>query len=148
MAEGKLRLPLFNSLSARLLVLTMFFVMLSEVLIFAPSIGRYRLVYLQDRIGAAHLAILALEATPDRMISDELERELLTHVRAHAVVLQKPRAKVLILSAKMPPKVDASFELSEGTFFGLIGQAFITQDVDLGLLAEVLEQALDESRAP
>ena len=29
-----------------------------------------------------------------------------------------------------------------------IGQAFITQDVDLGLLAEVLEQALDESRAP
>ena len=126
MAEGKLRLPLFNSLSARLLVLTIFFVMLSEVLIFAPSIGRYRLVYLQDRIGAAHLAILALEATPDRMISEELERELLTHVRAHGVMLQKPRAKVLILSAKMPPEVDASFELSEGTFFGLIGQAFIT----------------------
>ena len=126
MAEGKLRLPLFNSLSARLLVLTMFFVMLSEVLIFAPSIGRYRLVYLQDRIGAAHLAILALEATPNKMISDELEKELLTHVRAHAVVLQKPRAKVLMLSAKMPPKIDASFELSQGTFFGLIGQAFIT----------------------
>ena len=126
MAEGKLRLPLFNSLSARLLVLTMFFVMLSEVLIYAPSIGRYRLVYLQDRIGAAHLAILALEATPDKMISDELEQELLTHVRAHAVVLQKPRAKVLMLSAKMPPKIDASFELGQGTFFGLIGQAFIT----------------------
>ena len=126
MAGGKLRLPLFNSLSARLLVLTMFFVMLSEVLIYAPSIGRYRLVYLQDRIGAAHLAILALEATPDKMISDELEQELLTHVRAHAVVLQKPRAKVLMLSAKMPPMVDASFELGQGTFFGLIGQAFIT----------------------
>lgn len=126
MAGGKLRLPLLNSLSARLLVLTMFFVMLSEVLIYAPSIGRYRLVYLQDRIGAAHLAILALEATPDKMISDELEQELLTHVRAHAVVLQKPRAKVLMLSAKMPPKIDASFELSQGTFFGLIGQAFIT----------------------
>ena len=126
MAEGKLRLPLFTSLSARLLVLTIFFVMLSEVLIYAPSIGRYRLVYLQDRIGAAHLAILALEATSDKMISDELEQELLTHVRAHGVVLQKPRAKVLMLSAKMPPKIDASFELSQGTFFGLIGQAFIT----------------------
>jgi signal transduction histidine kinase len=126
MAGEKLRLPLFNSLSARLLVLTIFFVMLSEVLIFAPSIGRYRLVYFQDRIGAAHLAILALEATPDKMISDALEQELLTHVRAHAVVLQKPRSKVLMLSAKMPPKIDASFELSQGTFLGLIGQAFVT----------------------
>ena len=126
MAEGKLRLPLFTSLSARLLVLTIFFVMLSEVLIFAPSIGRYRVVYLEDRIGAAHLAILALEATPDNMISDELEQELLTHVRAHAVVLQKPRAKVLMLSAKMPPKIDASFELGERKFFDLIGEAFMT----------------------
>jgi len=33
---------LFASLSARLLVLTIFFVMLAEVLIFAPSAGRYR----------------------------------------------------------------------------------------------------------
>jgi signal transduction histidine kinase len=126
MAEGKLRLPLFTSLSARLLVLTIFFVMLSEVLIFAPSIGRYRVVYLEDRISAAHLATLALEATPDNMISDELEQELLTHVRAHVVVLQKPRAKVLMLSAKMPPKIDASFELGERKFFDLIGEAFMT----------------------
>ena len=39
-------LPLGKSLSARLLLLTIVFVMVSEVLIYAPSIGRFRLVYL------------------------------------------------------------------------------------------------------
>ena len=48
MAEYRLRLsPLLKSLSARLLVLTIFFVMLAEVLIYAPSIARFRLVYLE-----------------------------------------------------------------------------------------------------
>ena len=77
----KLSLPPFvKGLSARLLVLTIFFVMLAEVLIYAPSIGRARLVYLQERLGAAHLAILALEATPDFMVSEEIEIELMDHV--------------------------------------------------------------------
>ena len=34
--------PLGKSLSARLLILTVLFVMAAEVLIFAPSIGRFR----------------------------------------------------------------------------------------------------------
>jgi len=52
-----LRLPsrplsLGKSLSARLLLLTIVFVMVSEVLIYAPSIGRFRLVYLEERLAA------------------------------------------------------------------------------------------------
>src|SRR3546814_2323330 len=42
--------PLTKSLSAKLLLLTLAFVMLAEVLIYAPSIGRMRVVYLQERI--------------------------------------------------------------------------------------------------
>ena len=50
MVRRPLHLPSFASgLSARLLVLTAVFVMLAEVLIHAPSIARYRLVYLQGR---------------------------------------------------------------------------------------------------
>ena len=44
--------PLGKSLSARLLLLTILFVMVAEVLIFAPSIGRFRLVYLEERLAA------------------------------------------------------------------------------------------------
>jgi hypothetical protein len=36
-----------QGLSLRLLVLTALFVMVAEVLIFAPSVGRFRLSYLQ-----------------------------------------------------------------------------------------------------
>ena len=59
--------PAAAGLSARLLVLTVAFVMLAEVLIYAPSIGRFRSVYLQERLADAHLAILALEATPETL---------------------------------------------------------------------------------
>src|SRR3546814_7087992 len=69
--------PLTRSLSAKLLLLTIVFVMLAEVMIYAPSIGRMRLVYLEERLAAAHLSILALEATPDNMVSKEMEAELL-----------------------------------------------------------------------
>lgn len=41
---------LARSLSSRLLLLTIVFVMVAEVLIYVPSIARYRLTYLQERI--------------------------------------------------------------------------------------------------
>ena len=81
-----------RSLSARLLLLTILFVMLSEVLIFAPSIGRFRLVYLEERLAAGRLAILALEATPDHMVSEALEAELLAHAHAHLIAIRRPDA--------------------------------------------------------
>lgn len=127
MASKPSRLPpLAHSLSARLLVLTVFFVMLAEVFIFAPSIARFQESWFKERIAAAHLATLALEATPQGMVSDELERELLSHVRAYGVILQKPGSKVLMLSSAMPPRIDATINLSQGTFFGMIFDAFRT----------------------
>jgi signal transduction histidine kinase len=117
---------LVRSLSARLLALTVLFVMLSEVLIFAPSAGRFRLTYLEERIGAGYIAILALLATPDNMVSDDLERELLNQAGAYIVALTRPDGVKLMLDADMPPRVDASFDLRQRGFFMLIGDAFTT----------------------
>ena len=119
-------LPLRMGLSARLLVLTIAFVMLSEVLIFVPSIARYRLVYLEERIAASHLATLALEASPDYMIAPGLERELLRHAGVRAVVLMRPESRTLALGYDMPPKVAAAFDLREATPASLIRDAFDT----------------------
>ncbi len=127
MTGTKLSLPpLAKSLSARLLLLTIFFVMLAEVLIYAPSIGRFRLVYLQERLAAGHLAVLALEATPDQVIGEDLERELLMHVEAYSVALTMPNQTKLMLMTTTPGLVDASYDLREGTFFGLIRDAAMT----------------------
>lgn len=111
-------------LSARLLLLTIGFVMLAEVLIYTPSIGRFRAVYLEERLAAGHLAILALEATPDHMVSQELTIELLKHVEAFTVALTKPGAGKLMLMDMPPKHLDASFDLRGAGFFVLIRDAF------------------------
>ena len=113
-----------RSLSARLLVLTIAFVMLGEVLIYVPSVSRYRLVYLEERLAAAHEATLALEASPDGLISPELERDLLVHARVRSIALRMPDAAYLMLGT--PPAIDASFDLREAAAPDLIAEAFMT----------------------
>ena len=147
MTGKKLSLPpLAKSLSARLLLLTIAFVMLAEVLIYAPSIGRFRLVYLEERLAAAHLAILALEATPDQMIGEDLTRELLDHVRAYSVGLTRPGAGKLMLMVTTPNPVDASYDLREASFFGLIGEAFMTLMEDGGRVLRVVGVSPKDSK--
>ena len=110
-----------------MLILTVAFVMLSEVLIYAPSIGRFRLTFLEGRLAAGHLAILALEATDDKMVTEDLEYELLDHVNAYSVALRKPESSLkLMLMVDTPGDVDAAFDLRKASFFGLIGDAFMS----------------------
>jgi len=113
-----------KGLSARLLVLTIFFVMLAEVLIFVPSMARYRLTYLEEKLASAHLAVLTLEATPDQMVSQELEGELLGYVGAHSIALRRPGEGKLMLMRQSPSTVDASFDLRDAGALSLIADAF------------------------
>ena len=99
--------PPAKSLSARVLLLTIFFVMLGEVLIYAPSAGRFRYEYLRDRLATAHTAVLALLATPDYMVSDSLQLELLQHANAYIVALKRPDGVKLMMHAKQGvPSID------------------------------------------
>ncbi|MGB0904110.1 MAG: sensor histidine kinase, partial [Mangrovicoccus sp.] len=77
---------MFNSLSGRFLVLTVIFVMLAEIMIFVPSVARFREQQLLDAIKRAQIASLVLLA--DDMISPELERELLENAGVYNVVLR------------------------------------------------------------
>jgi signal transduction histidine kinase len=113
-----------KGLSARLLVLTIFFVMLAEVLIFVPSIARYRLTYLEERLGNAHLAVLALEATPDNMVSEQLEGELLGHVGARSIALKRPGRGKLMLMQETPERVAATYDLRTAGPVALVQDAF------------------------
>jgi signal transduction histidine kinase len=115
--------PLRRSLSARLLLLTIFFVMLAEVLIYAPSVANFRITWLNDRLASADLAILALEAAPDEKLSVDLKSELLGRVDAHAVVLTRPDRR-LLLYTQPPPPVEVTVDLRERSLFGEIGDAF------------------------
>jgi hypothetical protein len=63
-----------NTLSGRFLLLTVAFVMLAEVLIFVPSVARFRADYLLLRLEKAQIASLATRWPPTDLISAELER--------------------------------------------------------------------------
>ncbi len=117
--------PFARSLSARLLVLTILFVMLAEVLIYAPSVSNFRTNWLKDQAESAHIAILALEAAPAELISEDLKAQLLSRADAYAVVLKRADRRLLLFTAP-PPPVDVTVNLADGSLFGDIGAAFAT----------------------
>lgn len=100
-------------LSGKLLLLTLLFVMLAEVLIYVPSIANFRLTWLAQRMAAAQTASLALKAAPDLEVSEDLARELLTNAEVLAVVLTQDHSRRLILNSGMPPEVDRTFDLRD-----------------------------------
>ncbi|MBT5264950.1 MAG: HAMP domain-containing histidine kinase [Rhodospirillaceae bacterium] len=114
----------FKSLSFRLLILTVFFVMVAEVLIYSPSIGRFRLVYLEQKLANAQLAVLSIRTQPDAVIDNALSDELLDHVGAYRVVVARKGERMHILARADRPKVDAEFNLANHRFFPLIIEAF------------------------
>ncbi len=111
-----------HSLSARLLVLTIFFVMLAEVLIFVPSVARFRDSWLNEKLSAGHLAILTLDIAPDDMVSDRLREELLAHVGVYGINVRRGGAK-LILSSQAPPAVQGNIDLGDRSLSKLIIEA-------------------------
>jgi signal transduction histidine kinase len=114
------RRPL-NSLSGRFLILTTVFVMLAEILIFVPSIARFRVDYLNVRLERGQIASLVLLA--DDMIDEGLERELLENAGVYNVVLRRDEVRQLALSSPIPDPIAATFDLRESTFVTLIADA-------------------------
>ena len=88
-----------GSLGRRLLFLTILFVMLAEVMIFLPSAAAFRSNWLQDRVQAARLAAIAVEAAPDMKVSDEIASQLMTTAGIKAVRVQSEGVSEMILRA-------------------------------------------------
>lgn len=112
---------MLKSLSGRFLILTIIFVMLAEVLIFVPSVARFREDYLLSRLERAQIASLALLA--DDMIDDDLEEELLRNAEVFNVVLRRDEMRQLVLSSPMPQPIDETFDLRDAGPMELIGDA-------------------------
>ena len=113
-----------NTLSGRFLLLTVAFVMLAEILIFVPSVARFRAEYLLLRLEKAQLASLATLAT-DQMISPELERELLANAGVFNVVLRRDAVRQLVLSSPIPQPIYVTFDLRSAGPWPLIRDAMV-----------------------
>lgn len=95
-------------MSGRLLLLTVGFVMLAQLLIFAPSAADFRRGWLEERLQAAQLASLAVEAAPDRLVNNALAADLLSGAGVAAVAIKRDGVRELVLNAA-PPGAAAEF---------------------------------------
>ncbi|MDG2242289.1 MAG: HAMP domain-containing sensor histidine kinase [Rhodospirillaceae bacterium] len=124
----------FTGLSARLLWLTVAFIMLCEVFIFAPSIARFRVQYFEMKFEAAHLTLTALEAAD--MVDPELQRRLLNQAGVLGMTVIRPGMPQRTLGPDMPARIPLLFDLRDATPLSLIRDALLcmlqSKDMVLG----------------
>jgi hypothetical protein len=114
-------------LSGKLLVLTVLFVMLAEVLIYVPSIANFRVNWLNDRLAAAHTAALVLDAAPSGMVPEKLARQILSSIGARAVAMKMGTQRRLLAStANIPTKIEQDVDMRTVTWWRATIDAFDT----------------------
>ena len=111
-------------LSAKLLLLTIVFVMLSEVLIYVPSIAHFRNEWLREAHSTASVAAAIL--TEDQDVPPRLTTRLLEATGTMAIALRQGNRRRLLALDAPPPKVDAFVDLESTTILGSVMAAFET----------------------
>jgi signal transduction histidine kinase len=114
-----------HSLSGRLLLLTLIYVLMAETLILVPSLARYHRSLLEARVESAEIAILPFTEPGGRQLSESLRRQLLARAGAEAVILKRPDQLGLFPGAEQPSRIDLTVDLSEQ---GLIGEMYRSID--------------------
>src|SRR5213080_973920 len=113
-------------LSGKLLMLTVLFVMLAEVLIYVPSVANFRLNWLHDRLSAAYTAALVFEAAKDGMVPDSVARQILESIGARAVALKMGQQRRLLAASDMPPAITDDIDMRDMPWYRAVIEAFAT----------------------
>src|SRR6266550_5458673 len=100
-------------LSGKLLILTILFVMIAEVLIYVPSIANFRLNWLQDRLSAAYTAALVFGTAPSGEVPEPVARQILESIRARAVALKMDQQRRLLASGDVPRGVTHKIDMRD-----------------------------------
>jgi signal transduction histidine kinase len=105
-------------LSAKLLLLTLLFVMLAEVLIFVPSVANFRISWLSDRLTAARLAALATQDLREGSVPDPLRTELLRTAQVRAVSWLRNNQHTMVLAPDRTETISARYDLTAASRAG------------------------------
>jgi signal transduction histidine kinase len=120
-------------LSAKLLLMTVLFVMLAEVCIFVPSIANFRLTWLNNKLSAAHTAALVFEAAPD--VPEKLSQQILGSIGARALAMKSGQQRRLLATTELPSEVLQEVDIRDMRPLNAIVEAFrtllVANDTDL-----------------
>ena len=113
-------------LSSKLLLLTVLFVMLAEILIYVPSIANFRLNWLNDRVAAARTAALVLDAAPSGMVPESLAKQVLQSIGARAVAVKMGTQRRLLAAAEVPSEINQDIDMRSVPWWRAVADAFDT----------------------
>jgi signal transduction histidine kinase len=122
----RVRRGLRIGLSGKLLLLTIVFVMLAEVLIYVPSVANFRLNWLNDRLAAAHTAALVLEAAPRESMPDTVVRDTLASIGARLIAMKMGETRRLLAASDVPTWVAQDVDVRSVSAWQAIKDAFVT----------------------
>ncbi|KCZ47004.1 MULTISPECIES: HAMP domain-containing sensor histidine kinase [unclassified Hyphomonas] len=97
----------YHGLSFRLFGFTLAAILFVEGLIFIPSASGFRNAWLAERLQAARIAALALDASPSRMVSEELAQQLLENAEVLSVAEVEDDMHIQLLDSGMD--IEGSF---------------------------------------
>lgn len=112
-----------HSLSGRLLLLTLIYVLVTEALILVPSLARYHRSLLESRVESAEIAILPFTEPGGRQLSESLRRQLLERAGAEAVILKRSDQLGLFSGDQQPSRIDLTIDLSDQSLIAEIAQS-------------------------
>ncbi|MHA6687756.1 sensor histidine kinase [Mesorhizobium sp. A556] len=104
--------PLARSLSAKLLLFTIVFGLLAEILIFLPSIASYRVTWLKERLATAAAVSIVLLQSDTKSLSQAAQNDVLMAIGAKAIALRDGGVSRLLAVAEMPPQVDEHIDIA------------------------------------
>jgi len=114
-------------LSGKLLLLTILFVMIAEVLIYVPLVANFRVNWLRDHLEVAKTAALVLEAAPNGMVPDPLAKRILDSIGARAVAMKLGGTHYMLQPSDvaLPPITDV-YDMRQVDTLAVVVDAFKT----------------------
>ena len=113
-------------LSARVFLITVAFVAVAEVLIYVPAVANYRLSLLSDRIAAAQVAAMVLDASQGLPVPDDLARHLLVGAGARVIAVRGDTTQRLLSLDPVPERVADMVDLRDTSIWEAIRGAWRT----------------------
>lgn len=118
-AQAQAKPALGLRLSGRLLLLTIAFVMVAEIVMFPPFMARYRTAYLNTKLGSAHLIFTTLDvlAKETGAIDPLLRDNLLSQGRILGMTVHRPDMAPRTYAPGIPSQVPLAFDLRRENFW-------------------------------
>ncbi len=106
-----------TSLSGRILLLVLLYLMVAGALVYFPSVARYHRELLSNRIESAELAVLPFTEAPGAQLSQELREQLLTRAGVLAIVLRGGgQHELFLIGEEEPPAIEAVYNTGTTDF--------------------------------